>query len=161
MSVQEAVLILEHINRQGNCSSRVAHVGKSCSYWASCGSSGTHLLLPRLPFSWSSLRRAVGWLWAETCLNYGTQELFAPLFAPSTCAEMSQACSLLNHRISEVGKDLQGRSVQPSNPTMPTEPYHEVPCLLGTLEVFEHLQGWELHYCPGQPIPMPNQLLSE
>lgn len=38
--------------------------------------------------------------------------------------------------------------------TLSTNPY-----LIHSL--LEHLQGWELHHCPGEPLPMPHHSLGE
>ena len=43
------------------------------------------------------------------------------------------------------------------NTTMPAKPCPQVP----HLQVFEPLQGWGLHHCPGQPAPMPDNSFSK
>jgi len=55
------------------------------------------------------------------------------------------------------------RPLRPSSPTInPTPPcllIHVLKCHIYTF--FEHLQGWWLRHCPGQPVPMPDRSFSE
>jgi len=51
----------------------------------------------------------------------------------------------MNHRIIEVGKDLEDHQVQLSS-----HHHHVVKCHI--YKFFERLQGWRLHRFPGQPV---------
>jgi len=63
-----------------------------------------------------------------------------------------------NHRI--IGWKRPLRSSSPTiHPTPPCLLNHVPKCHIYTF--FEHLQGWGLHHCTGQPGPMPEHSFSE
>ena len=63
-----------------------------------------------------------------------------------------------NHRI--IGWKRPLRSSSPTvDPTSPCLLNHVPKCHICTF--FEHLQGWWLHHCHGQPVPMPDHSFSK
>ena len=66
-----------------------------------------------------------------------------------------------NHRIKESLRLEKTSKIIRSNhqPTPPCLLNHIPKCHIYTF--FEHLQGWWLHHCPGQPVPMPDHSLSK
>ena len=58
------------------------------------------------------------------------------------------------HKSIKVGKDLSDHQVQLSTQHPPCLLNHVLKCHSYT--VFEPLQGWGLHHCPGQPGPRPD-----
>ena len=63
------------------------------------------------------------------------------------------------HKITKVGKDVQDHPVQLSTHHQYFPTNHAPQCNIYTF--LEHLQRWQLHHIPGQPVPLPDCCFGE